>query len=152
MSTSRFRDVTLEWEGKSYTIPANRIFGAIARIEEHIFLSELSQAAVGNLSFTKASRAWAALLDYAGCKGVNPEDVYADMFSEGPDGQKRVNVLMGFRLLELIMLPPPHLVPPQDDNAPGKGKPTAAASLNTASARPSAKSGSRKKISGRSRR
>lgn len=144
---SRFQDITLSWKGRTYTIAANRVFGAIARVEEHIFLGELAKGGQGNIPLTRASRAWAALLDYAGCPGVNPEDIYADIFG---NGQETRDAMTGLRVLELIMIPPARLM--AEEKEAGKEVPIAAASPNNASVRRSATSGARKKTSGRSRR
>ena len=62
-----FDDVTLNWGGRDYTIPANRMMGAIARIEDVVTLVELN-AYFGRdaVPLGKISMAFGAVLRYAG--------------------------------------------------------------------------------------
>lgn len=150
--SERFRDINIEWKGKPYVIPANRVFGAIARAEEHILLDELAQGArTGRLPLTKAAKAWEAVLRYAGCRDVSAEDIYADMFSR-EDTEGKMQAVLGLTILQAMMIPPEHLMPtPAADEAPtgGKASPDHAARRKPASERRSGKNGARQRNSGR---
>lgn len=88
-ASSPFDDIHLGWQGKTLTIPAHRVMGAIKRIEDHVTLAELqADAGRGTLRLGKLSAAYADVLRYAGANGVTEEDVYAGMF--GVDAQKNV--------------------------------------------------------------
>jgi len=76
-----FKDIELEWRGSKLTIPANRVMGAIALIEESITLKEIFEAgAKGKVKLSKISAAYGSVLRYAGAK-VDDEEVYAGMFA-----------------------------------------------------------------------
>lgn len=77
-----FQDVHLEWDGKRYTVPSDRMMGAIARIEEHVTLSELLKTGRERETVKLAvlARAYATVLRYAGAD-VTDEDVYGGMFA-----------------------------------------------------------------------
>jgi hypothetical protein len=78
-----FDDVTLTWRGKDYPVPANRMMGAIARIEDHLTLPELGRFGDrATLPMAKVSAAFASVLVYAGAKAT-AEEVYEAMFSGG---------------------------------------------------------------------
>jgi hypothetical protein len=73
---SSFVDVVLNWDGKQYTIKAYRVLGAVARIEDHVTMVELMQAAqAGSMPVAKVAMALGAVLKYAGAPAT-PEDVY----------------------------------------------------------------------------
>jgi len=144
-----FKDITLEWRGRSYVIPANRVFGAIARIEDYIVLADLVTASEqGRMPYAKASQAYAALLAYAGVQGVDPQDVYNDLF--GDNREKIKEVALALRMLQLIMIPPAHLQEKMAGAEPGKAKPTDGSSSKPTRQR-SAGNGARRRSSGRSR-
>lgn len=90
---------------EEYKIPANRVFGAIAAIEEHVTLKELSDgvARTGHVSLVRASRAYAAALRYAGCEKITDEEVYLAMFNNTSEGSGIVAALQG---LLGLMIPP----------------------------------------------
>lgn len=89
MSAAPFDDIHLGWQGKTLTIPAHRVMGAIKRIEDHVTLAELqADAGRGTLRLGKLAAAYADVLRYAGAAGVTEEDVYAGMF--GVEAQKNV--------------------------------------------------------------
>jgi hypothetical protein len=80
-----FRDITLEWSGEKVTIPASRVMGAIAVVEQHLTLPEMAMMHQRYASegippaYTKLSPAYAALLTYAGLP-TTPEQVYRGIF------------------------------------------------------------------------
>jgi hypothetical protein len=142
-----FRDITIDWRGKHYVIPANRVFGAIARMEDYIVLQDLVTATeAGRMPFAKASQAFAALLNFAGVQGVSAEDVYDNLFG---DPEQVRSMAVALQVIRQIMIPPKHL---QEKAAAGEGKaaPTGASS-SSATGQRSAASGARRKSSGRSR-
>lgn len=106
---SLFEEVTLRFDHGDgpvdYPIPPEKIFGAISVIEDHVTLKELADGVsrTGNISMTRIARAYAAVLEYAGAKGVTNEQVYVAMFNKGI-GQaavvSAVNGLLG------LMIPP----------------------------------------------
>ena len=110
---SRFQPIDLVWNGKTYTIPANRMLGAIARIEEHLTLSELADQQGGGKSvrvrvpLVKLSMAFAAVLEYAGAKGVDAEEVYCSIFEGGDTAGVAQTSVMA--LLQM-MAPPESIV------------------------------------------
>jgi len=98
-----FDDWTLEWEEKQYTIPANRILGAIGTAEEFITLPELAAAAeTGKIKFSKVACAYGAVLRYAGAR-VTDEDVYGGMFRVGDN--KKQSVIVALQGLLGLMMP-----------------------------------------------
>ena len=102
---SIFDDVRLSWAGKPYLIPAHRVLGAIARIEEVVTLQELSAyAARGTAPMAIIAKAYAAVLEYAGAS-VTAEEVYAGMFDPAAGGEvgAAVSGLLG------MMIPPKRL-------------------------------------------
>lgn len=85
-----FEPVELTWDGATHVIPANRVMGAIESIEEHLTLREIYSAIAANrdVSVVKISKAYAAVLRYAGAtvkegeaiRPITQEDVYLGMF------------------------------------------------------------------------
>jgi hypothetical protein len=100
---NRFEPVVLEWAGVLYTIPANKVLGAIARIEEVVTLHELIQAAQdGKIPMAKLSMAFASVLRYAGATMTTDEEVYGAIFSPGAVD----NVIAATNVLLQMMIPP----------------------------------------------
>lgn len=99
-----FQPVKLGWNGKDYTIPADRVLGAIAVIEEHISFLELIAATRGHAPLVAISRAFAGVLRYAGGE-ISDDEVYAGMFRESAQKQAvdAVNTLL------VMMVPPDEL-------------------------------------------
>lgn len=84
MKQAIFDDIHVGWKDQKYTIPANRVMGAIKRIENHVTLGELQDDVQrGTLRLSHIAAAYAALLRYAGAKDVTEEDVYDGMFDAG---------------------------------------------------------------------
>lgn len=105
-----FQDVTIEWEGVKYTIPSDRMFGAIMVIENHVTLLELHRMANAGAAFkmTQIASAYQALLEYAGAKELDAEHVYKGMYS----GEHiQANVMSSITSLLHLMVPPRQVVP-----------------------------------------
>lgn len=108
---SRFRPITLEFKGKSYTVPAERMMGLIDSIEEHITLAEIYEdgRARKTMRFGKLSAAYASALNYAGAD-TNQEEVYFALFGDSAEqaaDTKAFNVMMA---LLTIMTPPQSVI------------------------------------------
>lgn len=80
---SVFEDIKLEWRGEPYVIPANRVLGAIARVEEFFTLGELTRDARdrNSVPMSKLASAYGAVLRYAGASVTN-EEVYEELFQK----------------------------------------------------------------------
>jgi len=98
---SVFAEVKLNWEGREYVIPPDRVLGAIASVEEFITLNELAQKMRKNAPpLATLAKAYAALLRYAGAK-IDDDAVYAGMFvAGGGEVVTAVAALLG------LMIPP----------------------------------------------
>jgi hypothetical protein len=80
-----FEQVELEWKGRKYIIPPRRVMGALAKVEDHLTMIDLEQAASRQtLPFAKIANAYAALLQWAGCP-VGADEVYEGLLSGGDD-------------------------------------------------------------------
>ena len=132
-----FSDVRLEWGEASFTIPAERVLGAIAVVEDCVTLADLG--ARKSLPIGKISMAHGAVLRYAGAK-VSDEEVYNAMFR---DKGKRLHraVSEAVFALQVLMIPPEHLRTPVSAEEPAAGKgeaseePRAASSPSATSSR-----------------
>ncbi len=132
-----FDDIPLGWAGKSYTIPHDRVMGAISRIEDHVTLDELIRfQARGTAPMAKIATAYATLIRYCG-GSVTADEVYAGMFKAdaGDDVSKAVAGLLH------MMVPPERLVEGQP--VPGNGQPAAAGLSSKPIKRRSGRNGSR---------
>jgi len=99
-----FRDLELEWQGVVYSIPANRIMGAIARIEEVVTLPELqAYAQRGTAPVAKLSMAFGSVLRYAGAD-ISDDEVYAAALAE--NAEESGGVLTAVMNVMQIMIPP----------------------------------------------
>lgn len=97
---SLFRDVPVKWGDEEFIIPANRVMGAIAVIEEVLTLDELgSMAQRKSASLAKLSMAYGNLLRYAG-KKIDDSEVYSAIFEN--DGQAVVMIAIA-GLCELMI-------------------------------------------------
>jgi hypothetical protein len=100
-----FDDVELEWAGKAYTIPANKVMGAIARIEDVMTLGELlAYVERETAPFGKIAAAYGAVLRYAGCK-VSDEDVYRGIFAAARPADTQSIVITSLTTLLAMMMP-----------------------------------------------
>jgi hypothetical protein len=119
---SVFQDIELGWNGKQFTIPANRVMGAIARIEEVVTLVELQRCNEANKApIAKLCMAFGAVLRYAGCM-VDDDEVYAGLFEDGKTG----NVMESLTVILAMMVPPETLASVQEQPKPGKPRKAAA--------------------------
>jgi hypothetical protein len=76
-----FTPIELVWGGRSYTIPADKVMGAVCCVEDVVTMSELAaHAHRGGVQMAKLARAYAAVLRYAGAQ-VLDEEVYRSMFT-----------------------------------------------------------------------
>ena len=120
MTKNFFEAITLGWNGREYTIPANKVFGAIECIEDAVTMVELARAAEKQtMPVARLCRAYANVLTYAGAPGVSPDAVYSAMMSGGDSSEAMttaITTLLG------MMTPPAHLVDPK---APKKSQPGA---------------------------
>lgn len=94
---SLFKDVSIEWCGKSKVIPARKILELIAEIEDHVTYFEV---ATKTPKFAAIAKGYSAALTRAGFTECSPEQVYSAMFNGEADCVSAVT-----KLLE-IMLPP----------------------------------------------
>ena len=92
-----FEKIVIEYNGEELTVPATRVFGLIATIEEHITIQELHD----NPKNTAIASAYAAAIRYAGGK-ANPADVYAMLF----DTNSALNIRAAITNLVMMMVPP----------------------------------------------
>nr|WP_297388269.1 hypothetical protein [uncultured Roseateles sp.] len=98
-----FRDVTLQWEGRTYTVGPDRVLPAIAKVEEVVTLMELTTfASRGDLPFGKLAMAFGVLLRHAGAT-VTDAEVYTGMFRSG-DAQSAAYTAI--QALLVLMVPP----------------------------------------------
>jgi len=114
-----FDDIPLEWDGVTYTIPANRVLGAVARIEDIITLHELGEySARGTAPMGKLAKAYGAVLRYAGAD-LSDEDVYLGMFSGGVSPEAMMVAING---LVGIMVPPAEQVAQTQEKKVRRGR------------------------------
>lgn len=92
-----FEKIIIEYKGEELTVPATRVFGLIATIEEHITIQELHD----NPKNTAIASAYASAIRYAGGK-ANPTDVYAMLF----DTSSALNIRAAITNLVMMMVPP----------------------------------------------
>ncbi len=119
--TSVFKPVELDWKDQKYVIQANKVFGAIAAIEEQItFMKLVNQMQDGTPPLVSIAKAFSAVLKYVNAPECEPENVYAAMF-EGGDTQQRmmdsINTL-------LVMMVPPDAMTTKTGGASKAGKST----------------------------
>jgi len=118
-----FEDIHLQWADSEYVIRANKVLGAIARIEDVLTLNELQRfSARGTAPMAKLSMAYGAVLRYAGAK-VTDEEVYAGMF--GSTGTGADAVVESISALVAMMVPPQ---PAVKETPPGNAVPARSAS------------------------
>jgi hypothetical protein len=132
-----FEEVPLGWQGETYVIPANRVLGAIAAMEQHISFFELADPSqLGKLSLVKLARAFASVLRYAGCT-VSDDEVYADLFASETTVTQRV--IPAINTLLLLMMPPSSVPKVQGEGSSSGNSPAAS--------RPSKRSTKRRSVS-----
>lgn len=122
-----FEEARLEWNGKQVVIPAGGRMRAIAVIEQHITVWELSrQQQSGDYKLSQIAAAYAALLCFAG-ERVTEEEVYDVIFPRA-DGEKLLRVSGALNALLMLMVPASVRAKPAAEGAPaGKPQPQTAA-------------------------
>lgn len=99
-----FEPFELEWAGKKYVIPAHRVMGAIARVEDVVTLPQLQEHGTrGSMPMAKISMAYGALLRYAGAP-VTDVEVYEGMF--GSIKENPQSLVDSVVVLISLMVPP----------------------------------------------
>ena len=97
-----FQPIKLSWKGKAFTVPAERVLGAIASIEEVATFPEIIRMINGTPNMSKIARAYGAVLRYAGAV-VDDEEVYEGMFQPG---STHMEVLTALNAMVTMMMPP----------------------------------------------
>lgn len=116
---STFESVDFEWHGKTYTIPANRMMEAIARVEDHLTLTQLQRAQEGGgIPLAKLALAFAAVLRFAGVREITADEVYEGMF--GGD-EIAASIATSIAVLLAMMIPPQRLA---ELSEPGEVRPS----------------------------
>lgn len=155
--SSAFEDVTLNWKGRDYLIPARNMLRAVAIIEDHVTMPELQKFSErGAAPLARLSGAFAGVLKFAGCPDVNADAVYSAMF----DGDNQASAIASaVNTLMAMMLPKSARdkflngdVLTTAETAPGNSQPAAesASSRKRTSSR-SGPVGSRRQNSGKAR-
>jgi len=103
-----FAPVILSWNGREFTIAADRVLYCIAEVEAVLTLGDLANMqARGRLSLAKLAIAYGTALRYAGAV-VKDEEVYSAMFKDaGAELQRRA--FGAIYTLQALMVPPEHL-------------------------------------------
>jgi hypothetical protein len=125
---SKFKPVSLTWQGNTYTIAPDRMMGAIGRIEDFITLVEIERYTQKNatLPMAKLASAFAAVITYAGATDVTAEDVYSAMFTTKADDEGQAAAMRAVMVLLTMMVPPGSVANGAGNGTPGKGSPVAA--------------------------
>lgn len=98
-----FQPIPIAWEGVEHVIPADRVMGAIAAIEDVVTLHELQQFAVRKTApMGKLAMAYGAVLRYAGAR-VTDEEVYSGMLGSG---DRAPSISIAIAGLLNMMIPP----------------------------------------------
>lgn len=123
-----FEDIRLTWRGTEYVIPAKSVLRAIAVVEDHVTMKELSEYSQnpGGSKFAKLTMAYAALLKFAGAK-VTEEEVYESVLRPLEEEGNSTLYSAIYGLLSL-MIPPKAFT---DGEISEKGEPTPAAALSS---------------------
>ena len=98
-----FKQIEIGWHDDDYVIPADKVLGAVAAVEEVITVQKLMRISnEDELPLSHVAMAYANLLRYAGAK-VTDDEVYQGMFAD-PQAQE----LVGLALIGLFeMVAPP---------------------------------------------
>lgn len=99
---SIFEEFGITWQGVEYVVPPEKVMGLIEVVEDVITIEELH--AQSGLKRSKLSKAFAAIINYAGGK-VTQEDVYNSLFLSD-HGASLTNIIQS---LLILMIPPEHL-------------------------------------------
>ena len=78
-----FQPIKLGWHSRDFIIPAERVLGAIAVVEEVMTFPEIVlMISGGHPNISKIARAYGAMLRYAGA-GAADDEVYEGLFKPG---------------------------------------------------------------------
>lgn len=103
-----FEEIQLDWKGKTYSIPPDKVLRCIAQMEDIVTLGRLHEfMATGQIPLVKLSRAFASALRFAGAR-VSDDEVYSGMFEAGTQETQR-RALEAISVLQTLMVPPEHL-------------------------------------------
>lgn len=111
-----FADVTLNWDGKDYVIPAKKVLRAIGRVESVLTIKELYAATSGgDIKFERIATAYGEALRFAGAP-VDDDDVYAGLFAGQESQETIIQAISGL----LAIMIPPSAMKEAADATPGK--------------------------------
>lgn len=129
-----FKDVSIAWDGVTYTIPAKRVLTCVAMVEDVLTLDELFKfiGARNTVPFAKLARAFGIMLRYAGAK-MTDDEIFAGMLDGMSQEEKQQAAMHGVQTLLMMMLPPKHLQMLEEGDAKPAGKEPAASSQNSSS-------------------
>lgn len=108
-----FEDVTLGWKGETYTIPANRQMGLVARIEDALS-GDTGRQAISILMqkegppYSRLAAAFGAALRYAGAN-VTDEEIYVSIMEDFSKSQALVVAKLQAVIVALLMVIAPPL-------------------------------------------
>lgn len=115
MTPAIFDDIKLGWNGRNFVIAANRVMGALARVEDVVTLHELQAfAARKTAPMAKLAMAYGTVLRYAGCT-VSDDEVYRSIVRGNEGG---IGVMTAIAGLLSMMIPPA-----REDEEPKKAAP-----------------------------
>ena len=97
-----FQPIQLSWHSRDFTIPAERVLGAIAVVEEVATFPEIVQMINRNPNMSKVARAYGELLRYAGAR-VEDDEVYEGLFKPGTT---HAQVILALKTMAAMMMPP----------------------------------------------
>lgn len=137
---SVFEDFRFEWNGREQIIPADRMMGAIAAVEEHLTLLEIHEMTKQRktVRFERIARSYGALLRYSGVE-VTDDEVYASFFADGAARHKLTASLIG---LQQLMLPPSSYAEGEPGKSQGERRSAGASSSPKRSRQPAGKKNS----------
>jgi len=144
-----FEDVKIVWDrdGKkeTYTIPSDKVMRAIALIEEHITLRDLSEglARTQSLSLVKLSRAYGSILRFCG-SNITDEEVYVSMFARKAVPSESTLVIAIHGLLGM-MVPPSEVKKAMEEAQKQKSDDSVAASVQPGERKPQNRDSSRRR-------
>ena len=117
-----FEDVTFGWGGKSYTVPANRQMGLVARVEDALS-GDSGRQAISVLMqregppYSRLAAAFGAELRYAGAD-VADEEIYLSIMDDFTKSRSDVAAKVQSVIVALLMV----VAPPVGRSLIGGGK------------------------------
>ena len=125
-----FKDVTLTWNGSTFTIPAAKVFMCCAAIEEIMTAQEIAHAIMmQDIKLVRFSKAYSIALRFAGST-VTDEQVYSSLF-HGSSEDVRQRIAPMLNAMMQLMIPPTDMftqttpTPGPSAEAPAAEKPKA---------------------------